>query len=137
MKKLTLGILLVLALLTTSCTSTNFPQLPDTAKSVCNLYQNAKPKVVALREWVTTNWDATVPGTDTPVIPADVKALLKEFDSYLPELDAAGKLVCSITDPNVKPAALKQKRQVNWDRVFAVTVQVVDLATRFQQSKSL
>lgn len=131
----------LLAIFLTSCSSTSIvpPQLTETAKSVCNLYENAKPKVIALREWAKLNWDAKVPGTDTPVIPSNVKATLKEFDSYLPEIDAAGKLICSFTGntPTPEQSALRQKiKNVDWDKVLSATVKVVDLAVQYQAKKN-
>jgi hypothetical protein len=128
-----MALLLVLSL--TSCTSTNLPQLPETAKSVCHLYENAKPKVVALRAWAVANWDATVPGTDVPVIPAEVKATLTEFDRYLPEIDAAGQLICGFTAPAPSGGVGERLKSVPWDKVLAVTVKAVDLAVQYQAKK--
>lgn len=143
-KTITLVAILAIALLTSCGTATaNLPQLPETAKSVCHLYQNAKPKVVALREWAKANWNATVPGTDVAVIPAEVKATLTEFDTYLPQIDAAGKLICGFADSVdvVSPgggagAAIREKlKDVPWDKVLSATIKAVDIAVQYQQKK--
>lgn len=137
-------LLVIFAVLTLACgtgSSLVRPELTETAKAVCDLYENAKPKVVALRSWAKLNWNATVPGTNTPVIPSEVKETLTEFDKYLPEIDAAGKLICSFADAssvaaaNDGSSAREKLKNVPWDKVLAVTVKAVDLAVRYQQGK--
>jgi hypothetical protein len=111
-------------------------ELPETAKAVCSLYQNTKPKVVAFRAWAVANWDAKVPGTDVPVISAEVKTTLVEFDRRLPQIDAAGKVICGFaeaTSVTTNGTGVREKlKNVPWDKVLAVTVKAVDLAIKYQ-----
>jgi len=119
--------------------------LPKTMSEACNFYRTTKPQVVAYVDWTTANWNATVPGTNAPLIPGEQKKLLLQLHDHLPQLDALGVDVCSISDAldsiakgqaasgGVK-AALKN---INWDDVLANIIKVAATAAQLKAQGSI
>lgn len=115
MKKLTVWALLALLALGLSACASLPTKLPETMTQACSLYQQVRPDVIKLRAYAVTNWDA---------IPPDAQETLKRLDSYLPELDRAGEMVCAISGGGTVQAS----RSIQWDDVLATVVKAASLA---------
>lgn len=108
----------------------NIPkQLPDALNAACDLYSKAKPQVIAAREYAKQHWDEKVPGTDRDLIPADVKKILLELDSYLPELDKAGLALCSAAEGvNTFQTIGNQGGKIDWNQVLTIVMKGASIA---------
>jgi hypothetical protein len=105
------------------------------AKSACAIYTKARPQVAAFKAWATVNWNATVPGTNTPIIAAEMKATLLEFDAYVPALKIVGNASCSASLVEYESALspLPSERHFDWDRVLNITAKVAGVALDLHQ----
>jgi hypothetical protein len=115
MKKLTVWTLLAfLAVGSFGCASIP-SQIPGTMTQACSLYQQVRPDVVKLRAYAVSNWAA---------IPPDAQETLKKLDSYLPELDRAGEMVCAISSGGL----VESSHSIQWDDVLSTVVKAAALA---------
>jgi hypothetical protein len=110
-------------------------QIPDALNEACKVYSKAKPQVVAARDYAKAHWNEKIPGSDKDLIPADVKTLLQELDSYLPELDKAGLALCgasealnAITAAAQPGGAAGAAQKVDWNQVLTVVLKGASLA---------
>jgi hypothetical protein len=102
-------------------------QIPDALTEACNVYTKAKPLVIQARDYAKAHWNEKVPGSDKDLIPADVKQVLQELDTYLPELDKAGLALCAASEGlNAFTAAPGSK--VDWNQVLTVVLKGAALA---------
>lgn len=139
MKKLTLILILVAIVAMTGCPATTsgaLAKLPETAKAACAVYSSAKPEVIAARAWAKDHWNDKIPGTDTDLIPATVKGTLLRLDSYLPQLDSAGLVICSIAE-STDALQLADGKKVDWDQVLATTLKAVSFAIDLKKTGAI
>ena len=113
---------LILGLALGGCRSLSLPtQIPATMKAACDLYTTAKPDVIKAREYAKQHWSQ---------IPEDVKPILKQLDTYLPELDKAGQTICAAS---TSLEHFDGKTKVNWDDVLSTVIRAVGFAVELKQ----
>ncbi|SRR6266540_3730445 len=109
-------------------------QIPDAMNAACDLHQKARPLVIQAREYAKQHWDDKVPGTDTDLIPPEVKKALADFDALLPKLDAAGLAICSAAEGiNAAQTIGNQGGKINWNEVFTVIIKGASIALDMKQ----
>jgi hypothetical protein len=91
-------------------------QIPETMKRTCDLYQQVRPDVIKARAYAAEHWDQ---------IPEDAKPTLLKLDSYLPELDRAGAIVCAAS-------IVAQPSSIKWDDVLSTVVKAAALAAELK-----
>jgi hypothetical protein len=102
-------------------------QIPQALNGACQLFQKAKPMVVAAREYCKAHWNDKVPGTDRDLIPEDVKKTLREMDALLPQLDTAGDALCAGAEAMTAFVGADGKH-VSADQVLDVVLRGVAIA---------
>ena len=102
-------------------------QIPDALNAACDVYSKAKPEVIKARDFAKAHWNDKVPGSDKDLIPPDVKQILQQLDTYLPELDKAGLALCAASEGlNAFSAAPGSK--VDWNEVLTVVLKGASIA---------
>lgn len=113
-----------MGLLVFGCASSAIPvQLKDTIREACDLYQRAKPEILEWRQTAKDNWSD---------IPEDWKPILLKLDSYLPELDRAGQVICAASVAAANDVVFRSGSKVNWDDVLATVIKAASIAANLK-----
>lgn len=110
-------------------------QIPQAVHQACDTYNQVKPEIVKARTFAVANWDK---------IPPEAQQVLKQIDTYLPQLDKLGTDICAASaalnllesnqNASTRSQLLKVIGGVDWNEALTLVMKAAGDYVTLKQS---